>query len=226
VDNRWGRERKAHCKCDFLAGTCANIECPHPLNSRETSSLWIEGWALSKYSFEPYKKTRIGGLIKKIKYSKSKDYSIAQRSSDAKIISDEIIEMIKWLYDPRDLPFDLCICPPSHEMKPLDLPDFICKSISGGSIRYGEKTLVERIPLTTIKAGPKEDRSNKLVNNFVFDCPQDLYPSKGVLIIDDVFDTGATMTGVSRAVSAQFPKIPRFIITAAYIGHMGRISAV
>ena len=161
-----------------------------------------------------------------IKYDKSPAYSLVSRTSDAKIISDEIVKMIKWLYDPSDLPFDLCVCPPSHAIKPLDLPDFICKAISGGSVKYAEKTLIERIPLTTIKAGPKEDRSKKLVDNFVFDCPEALYPSKGVLIIDDVFDTGSTITGVSRAVSAQFPNIPLFVITAAYIGHMGRISAV
>ena len=226
MENRWGLERKARCKCDFPAGTCASIECPHMLNSRETSSLWVEGWALSKYSSEPYKKTRVGGLIKRIKYDKSPDYRLADRTSDAKIISDEIIEMMKWLYDPSDLPFDLCICPPPHEIKPLDLPDFICKAISGGSVKYAEKTLIERIPLSTIKTEPKEDRGKKLVDNFVFDCPEAFYPSKGVLIIDDVFDTGSTITGVSRAVSAQFPNIPRFVITAAYIGHMGRISAV
>ena len=226
MENQWGVERKARCKCDFLAGTCANIECPHLLNSHETSSFWIEGWALSKYSSEPYKKTQIGGLIKKVKYGKSPQYTFAQRASDAKIISDEIIKMIKWLFDPSDLPFDLCVCPPSHEVKPLDLPDFICKAISGGSIKYAEKTIIEKIPLTTIKAGPKADRGKKLVDNFVFDCPKALYPSKGVLIIDDVFDTGSTVTGVSRAVSAQFSNIPRYVITAAYIGHMGRISAV
>ncbi len=226
MENRWGLARKARCKCDFPAGMCANIECPHLLNSRETSSLWTEGWALSKYSSQPHKKTRIGSLVKKIKYDRSPGYSLTERTSDAKIISNEVIEMIKWLYDPTDLPFDLCVCPPSHQIKPLDLPDFICKSISGGSIKYGKKTIIERIPLTTIKVGPKEDRSEKLSDNFVFDCPEPLYPSKGVLIIDDVFDTGSTITGVSRAISAQFPNIPRFVITATYIGRMGRISAV
>ena len=226
MENRWGRDRKARCKCDFPAGTCASIECPHLLNSLETRNLWVEGWALSKYSAEPYKKTRIGGLIKKIKYYKSLDYTIKERNADAKIVSDEIIKMIKWLYDQADLPFDLCVCPPSHEVKPLDLPDFICKAISGGSVKYGAKTLIEKLPLRTIKAGPKEDRSKKLVDNFVFDCPEALYPSRGVLIIDDVFDTGSTVTGVCRAISAQFPNIPRFVVTAAYIGHMGRISAV
>ena len=226
MENRWALERKARCKCDFPAGTCANIECPHLLNSRETRNLWTEGWALSKYSSEPYKKTRIGRLIKKIKYQKSSSYSLADRFSDAKIISDEIIEMIRWLYNPTDLPFDLCICPPPHEVKPLDLPDYICKAISGGSIRYAEGGIIEKIPLSTIKAGPKEDRGQKLVNNFVFECPKALYPRKGILIIDDVFDTGSTLTGVSRAVLAQFPIFPRFVITAAYIGRMGRISAV
>ena len=225
MESRWREGRKARCRCGFLAGTCARIECPHQLINRDTSSLWIDGWALSKYSSDPYKKTPIGGLIKKIKYGKSSDYSLAKRTLDAKFISDEIIKMIKWLYDPSDLPFDICVCPPSHEVKPLDLPDFICKKISGGSVKYVEKALIERIPLTTIKAGPKRERGPKLRDNFVFDCPEDLSPLKGVLIIDDVFDTGSTITGVSRAVSMQFPNIPQFVITAAYIGHMGRVSA-
>ena len=226
MENRWGLEREARCKCDFPAGTCANIECPHLLNSRDTSGLWVEGWALSKYSSEPYKKTHVGSLIKKIKYEKSPEYSLEKRSSDAKLISTQIINMIKWLYNPKDLPFDLCVCPPSHMFKPLDLPDFICRSISGGSIKYAERSIIERIPLSTIKVGPKEERTKKLLDNFVFDCPESLYPAKGILIIDDVFDTGSTVSGVSRAISAQFPNLPRFVITAAYIGNMGKISAV
>ena len=226
MENPWALSRKSRCKCDMPAGTCINIECPHLLNSRETSSFWTEGWALSKYSAEPYKKTGIGGLIKKIKYDKSPEYNLSVRTSDAKKVSDEVIKMIKWLYDSDDLPFDVCVCPPAHQVKPLDLPDFICKSISGGKIKYAQGSIIERMPLSTIKVGPKTDRSSKLVDNYVFDCPEDSYPSKGVLIIDDVFDTGSTVIGVSRAISAQFPKIPRFVITAAYIGQMGRISAI
>jgi len=226
VENLWGKERIARCKCDFVAGTCSNIECPHSLNSKETQSFWIEGWALSKYSIESYKKSSVGGLIKKIKYDKSDSYSLENRILDAKVIANQIIEMIKWLYDPKNLPFDICVCPPPHKIKPLDLPDFICKTLSGGSIKYLNKSIIERIPLSTVMNLPTEERSEKLIDNFIFDCPTDVYPKRGVLIIDDVFQTGSTVKGVSRAIGAQFPGIPCFVITAAYIGHMGRISAV
>jgi hypothetical protein len=226
VDSQKWDRRNIRCRCGYLAGTCARIECPHQLKSGDSSSLWVEGWALSKYSSTPYRKTPIGSLIKRIKYGKSPYYSLAKRTLDAKFISDEIVKMIKWLYDPSNLPFDVCICPPSHQVKPLDLPDFICKKISGGSIKYVENALIERIPLTTIKAGPKQERGPKLRDNFIFDASVDVYPSKGVLIIDDVFDTGSTITGVSRAVSMEFPQIPQYVITAAYIGRMGKVSAI
>ena len=226
MENTWGKERIARCKCDFVAGTCSNIECPHSLNSRETQSFWVEGWALSKYSIESYKKSNIGGLIKKIKYDKSDSYSLENRILDAKIIANQIIGMIKWLYDPKNLPFDICVCPPPHKAKPLDLPDFICEAVSGGSVKYLNKSIIERIPLSTVMNLRKEERNEKLIDNFIFDCPPDIYPKKGVLIIDDVFQTGSTVKGVSRAIGSQFPGIPCFVITAAYIGHMGRISAV
>lgn len=226
MDSQKRARRNVRCRCGYLAGTCARIECPHQIKIQNSDNIWVEGWALSKYSSAPYRKTPIGSLIKKIKYGKSPYYSLAKRTLDAKYISDEIVKMIKWLYDPSDLPFDLCICPPSHQTKPLDLPDFICRKISGGSIKYVENALTERIPLTTIKAGPKHERGPKLRDNFILNAPANVHSSKGILIIDDVFDTGSTITGVSRAVSKQFPQIPQYVITAAYIGHMGRVSAI
>ena len=218
--------RKARCQCDLPVGTCANINCPHSLSSKDTSSFWIEGWALSKYSEEPYVKTHIGNLIKRIKYDRSIEYTEADRNRDAREISNKIIDLIKLLYDPKNLPFDVCICPPSHSEKPLDLAEFICKSISGGSIKFARNSIVERIELDTIKKLPKYERSLKMIDNFVFNPEPTDYPKKGVLLIDDVFDTGSTLMGLSRAVKAEFPNMPRYVITASYIGQMGRIQAL
>lgn len=226
MNNHWASKRTVQCKCGLRLGTCSNIECPHSLLSKEIKNSWVEGWALSKYSEEPYKKTRIGSLIKRIKYDHSIDYLPEDRISDATTITREIIEMIRRLYDPSNLPFDLCVCPPSHEIKPLNLPDFICKKISGGRVKFAEKAIIERMPLKTIKSLPKPERSAKLLDNFVFVCGPDEYPRNGILIVADVFDTGSTITGVSRAVAAEFPNLPRFVLTAAYIGQMGKVSAV
>jgi hypothetical protein len=222
----WLFNRNLKCKCDLPIGTCANIECPHSLSSHDSKGFYDEGWALSKYSVEAYKKTRVGALVKKIKYDKSNSYTLKSRTEDARIISIEMINLLKLLYNPSNLPFDYCVCPPSHDSKPLDLPEFICKSISGGSVQFLNNAIIEKEPLSTIKQLAKEERSAKLVDNFLFDIFERVLRPKGFLVIDDVFDTGSTIKGVCRAIKTQYPQLPIFVLTAAYIGHMGRISAV
>ena len=73
---------------------------------------------------------------------------------------------------------------------------------------------------------PKSDRCIKTIGNYIFKCDQEDRPQKGIVIIDDVFDTGCTIKGISKAISDKFSDVPIFVVTAAYIGQMGRISAV
>jgi hypothetical protein len=218
-------ERKSRCKCDLFAGTCADINCPQRLSNRETENYWTEGWALSKYSALSYERTKIGSIIHNIKYQLN-NYSEPQRKSDADYIKNEIIRMIKWLYNEKDLPFDVCVSPMSHNAKPIDLAEYICTGISGGSVRYLRNTISEKLPLGSMKNIPKPDRCSKTIGNYIFNCREEDRPKKGVLIIDDVFDTGCTIKGISKAISDKFSDVPIFVITAAYIGQMGRISAV
>jgi len=218
--------RAPRCKCDLPAGTCADINCPHSLSSLDNSKFWIEGWACSKYSAKAYVKTPIGNLVKKVKYERDPSYTELERTQDAKKISSKVIEMIKWLYDSKNLPFDICLSPPSHQNKPLDLAQYIAKSISGGSVKYAEKVLVERMELTAVKNMTKYERSIQLLDNFVFDCPEEFYPKKGFLVVDDVFETGSTLKGICRAINQVFPGMPRYVITATYIGQMGKIQAL
>ena len=214
------------CKCDLPAGTCADINCPHSLSSLENSTFWLEGWACSKYSAESFVKTPLGTLVKRVKYERDPSYSDLKRTEDAKKISNKVIDLIKWLYDENNLPFDICINPPSHQDKPLDLAQFIAKSLSGGSIKYADRVLVERMELSAVKNMPKYERSIQLLDNFVFDCPEEFYPKKGFLIVDDVFQTGSTLKGICRAINQAFPNMPRYVITATYIGQMGKIQAL
>jgi len=222
---KYASERKSRCRCDLFAGTCADINCPQRLSSKETENYWAEGWALSKYSAWSFERTKIGSIIHNIKYQTS-GYSEFQRKSDADFIKNEIIKMIKWLYIETDLPFDICVSPMSHINKPLDLARHICLGISGGAIKYLQDSISEKLPLGSMKNIPKHERCIKTVGNYTFNCSDKDIPKKGVLIVDDVFDTGCTIKGISRAISDKFPDVSIFVITAAYIGKMGRISAV
>lgn len=222
---KFATERKSRCKCDLFAGTCADINCPQSLSSKETENYWAEGWALSKYSAWSYERTKIGSTIHNIKYQVS-NYTDFERKSDAEFIKNEIIKMIKWLYNEKQLPFDVCVSPMSHNVKPIDLADYICSGISGGSIKYLRNSITEKIPLGSMKNIPKSDRCIKTIGNYIFKCDQEDRPQKGIVIIDDVFDTGCTIKGISKAISDKFSDVPIFVVTAAYIGQMGRISAV
>lgn len=217
-------ERRSKCKCDLLIGTCADITCPRILPNSDNEIYWIEGWALSKYSAWSDTRTEIGSLIHNIKYQLS-NYSDQQRKSDSNYIKNRIIEMIKLLYNKKDLPFDACLSPLSHNMKPLDLAEFICLGISGGAIKYLKNSISEKESLGSMKDIPKTERCKKTIGNFNFNCTSKDMPRKGILIIDDVFDSGCTIKGISKAITDKFSGMPIFVITASYIGQMGRISA-
>lgn len=218
-------KRNSRCGCGLPAGTCADIRCPKSLNSTDNNEYWVEGWALSKYSVGPTEKTRIGKLVHDIKYQISY-YTDESRRADADEIKNDIIGMIKWLYDPKDLPFDRCVSPISHVQKPLDLAKHICLGISGRSVTYLADSVREKSVLGSMKSIPKQERCAKTIGNYIFACQERLKPQKGVLIVDDVYDTGCTIKGISKAISISYPNLPIFVMTAAYIGHMGRIGAV
>lgn len=218
-------KRNARCGCGAPAGTCADIRCPKSLNREENKQYWIEGWALSKYSVSSTERTKIGKLVHDIKYQIS-DYTDEARRADADVIKNDIIGMIKWLYDPKNLPFDRCVSPISHVQKPIDLAKHICLGISGGSVTYLPDSISEKNALGSMKNISKQERCAETIGNYIFESPAGHVPKKGVLIVDDVFDTGCTIKGISSAISAKYPKIPIFVMTAAYIGHMGSIGAV
>lgn len=222
---KFAAERKSRCECDLWAGTCADINCPQRLSNKETENYWTEGWALSKYSAWSDERTKIGSKIHNIKYQ-GNNYPERQRKSDANYIKNEIIKMIKWLYNEKDLPFDVCVSPMSHNLKPLNLAEYICAGISGGSIKHLRNTFSEKSPLGSMKNIPKPERCSKTIGNYIFECREEDKPKKGILIIDDVFDTGCTIKGMSQAISDKFSDVPVFVITAAYIGNMGKISTI
>lgn len=217
--------RSSRCGCGLPAGTCSDIRCPKSLNGRDSKQYWVEGWALSKYSVDQTERTRIGKLVHDIKYQIS-NYSDEARHNDADLIKNDIIGMIKWLYDPKNLPFDSCVSPISHVQKPLDLARHICLGISGGSVTYLVDSIREKEILGSMKNIPKPERCAKTIGNYIFERKEKFMPKKGILIIDDVFDTGCTIKGISKAISAKYPDLPIFVMTAAYIGHMGSIGAV
>jgi predicted amidophosphoribosyltransferase len=153
-------------------------------------------------------------------------YTNRDRVKDSRWVADQIIALIKQLYDTTQLPFDACVCPPAHKEKPIDLADFICQRISGGSVTYLKGLVRDRDSHQSALGIPKSERLGVLSDGFVVSPPANFTPKKGILLVDDIFDTGATLKGVSNAIALLYPDLPRYAITATYIGHMGKIQAL
>jgi predicted amidophosphoribosyltransferase len=42
-------------------------------------------------------------------------------------------------------------------------------------------------------------------------------PKHGLLVIDDVYDSGSTLEEVCRALQAEYPEIPKYVITLTHL---------
>lgn len=142
-----------------------------PLHAPE----WVEGWAMDNY-FESDMQTftPLAHLIRHHKYGKQEN---------AKELSRMLGAFIDTVWP--SLPFDVVV-PVTGQLtneiaKHLDLPEF----------------LLTKLDTTKVKFTPHEGRERSL-NNFMSDAVE---AKKGILVVDDIFDSGFSMRGACRALA-------------------------
>ena len=60
-------------------------------------------------------------------------------------------------------------------------------------------------------------RTENRRKDYLIDDATLLAQSKGILFIDDVYDTGATMRVCAELINAIRPELPKYFLTVAYI---------
>ena len=202
------------CACGSPLGECLSPGCPIWLGDPYGRQPWKVGWALSEYSGSVAHDTRMGRLVNTAKYG-SRPYAVRLKAADE--TAERLMSFINYLGDSH-FQFDACITAPSHSLKELDLAEHLCKRISAGfgaldlsPLLFGRSQVQPMKSIPTPEARVRQlDESLKLNVSDMRDSP------RAVLIVDDVFESGATATVIARNIAAAWPQARIEVVTATH----------
>lgn len=186
------------------------------LATRFPESYWEDGWALSHYS-KAGQKTSLGQLIHTAKYNQYITTNLEERISAANEILDAVKEFIRIKYPINQRPFNAVICPPSNLEKIFDLTHYLASNLTAGGIEDISDCLRKTRGLPSMKSLSGKQRSIELAGAYEFIQPQNTQDISGILILDDVLDTGATSREIASVLRTTLPAIPRYYLSVTYL---------
>ena len=219
---------RCSCKPRAEFGKCNNLE--HPLKLEWITSSYakyIECWALGKYTLKDsdiakYKiKNKIPGRLKYGQLIYDYKYIDSNESKDKSII--EILKSVKFFitgYFPGNfVAFNAILPIPPTSPKSRTIPFEISKELS----RNGLKNCKDFISVTNKAIKPSKDLKTKpekianLQGKFVIGDAGILNGVTGILVIDDVYEQGATAEVILELINDIAPNMPKYFLSVAYL---------
>ena len=193
---------------------------------------FVEGWALGKYSGKLIDKSsnshtqygylKYGKLVHDYKYG-----SYKMEGADGKNLRTEIVvELTKSVdyflngYFPAALRcFDTVIPIPSSRGSLFTIQDEICSHLSKKGFRLARNTVHVKSKgrIATKNIPGLQDRLKSVGARYELGKPGTLQKAKGLLLIDDIYETGATLRTTVEILNKVVPTIPKFFLTICYI---------
>jgi predicted amidophosphoribosyltransferase len=219
---------RCSCKPKSEFGKCSNLEHPLKLEWMTSSyAKYIECWALGKYTLKhsditKYKiKNKIPGRLKYGQLIHDYKYIDSNESKDKSII--EILKSVKYFltgYFPKNfIAFNATLPIPPTSPKSRTIPFEISKELS----RYGLKNCKDFISVTNkvIKSSKdlktKPEKIANLQGKFVIGDADILNGVTGILVIDDVYEQGATAEVILELINDIAPNMPKYFLSVAYL---------
>jgi predicted amidophosphoribosyltransferase len=177
-------------------------------------SYWIDGWALDAYTnFSG--KTTIGELINISKYQ------LKDRPEEAAERAAPLLQMLKSflvkMYPYSRRPFDCLVYPPSNETRKFQLTEYLGNGLATSQVQNRASEVIKVKPHSTVKNMSGKERVSLLPHTMSVKPDLSRPRPKGVLIIDDVLETGNTAKEVCRALEEAWSGIPRYYVALSYL---------
>ncbi len=187
------------------------------------NKLWEKGISLSLYSrsWDPISQeqdfTELGKLVREFKYSK---FLKPERGLEiTKIFANEVQRVLK-LSEKQDAhEFNSLIAIPSNRVNANSLPTAVSHELSARFpwLKNDSKYLVKNHAIEVVKNLPVEQRAEKLRGAYATKPDYNLQNVTGFLVIDDVYQSGATLKEVCRTLKRINPQIPRYVLTMTHL---------
>lgn len=225
----FGTNPNFKCPCKKTIGTCSNID--HPKKMEWLVGPFVEGWSLGKYSRKKkedssendlhYGHRKYGQLINKYKYQ-APNLPVAEMNDLRQAVMNKInseVENFILGYFPRYLrEFDTVIAVPSKTGKRETIQNSICEYLGMRGFKNLTGILViNEFSNTATKNIELKLRSQNLDNVFKLIDKDRLKVSRGILLVDDVYESGATLKKCVGLIDKEVPLIKKFFLTVAYL---------
>ena len=180
---------------------------------------WDIGLSLGPYrTGEEHTITPLGTRIRDYKYWDRTSEELESLASD---ITMKALEVLWERFEAPPFRYLVAI-PPNHKGKP-SLPRYVCQSIAK---RYPElfedksNSITRQRELDSVKGVYKGSRAQYVKGAWEIDSSAFPKPpaGSGVLILDDVYDTGSTMREMSRTVRRAFKRdVAQYVLTLSHV---------
>lgn len=180
------------------------------------SKLWVKGYAISMYSkgydwVEGQDFTELGQAVHKFKY-----YTSLSTQDRDKILNFCLIAFKRALEEKfgKEPPFNLIVAAPPNRVGAHSLPPLIAKGLaeqSGGSLVDVGTSLTKVKDVPVLKNLDSTGKAIALSDAYLFkaNLPE---PRRGILIVDDIYDSGATLRFIARAINVNYPNLPKYVM--------------
>lgn len=229
------------CSCGIRIGTCKDLEHPRRFTEylANNHQKYIERWGLSKYTIwqnetstlnSQQGDTRIGSLIYDFKYRKRANSPKGEplTSIEIKEIQDKSFEQIYKSteyfinnYFPKHMrEFDSVVAVPSTRGTLRTIPDEICTKLRDHDLIYLKDII--QVTDAKIEEGKTQNihgfvnKAEKLKNKLTLGKTKGFGSIQGVLVIDDVYQTGATARRILEILNQIVPNVPKYFLAVAF----------
>jgi predicted amidophosphoribosyltransferase len=187
------------------------------------NKLWTNGISLSLYSksWDPINReqdfTELGKLVSEFKYSRSLS---PQRGLDiTRVFAEEVAKVLKLTAEKDSHLFNSLIAIPPNRANANSLPKAVAHELSEKFtwLINDSKYLVKNHEIAVIKNLPVEERAEMLRGAYSTDSEYDLRHFTGFLVLDDIYQSGATLKEVCRTLKRAHPEVPRYVLTMTHL---------
>lgn len=192
---------------------------------QEYEGLWTWAQTIDQYSF-PYDGenggnfTEVGQRIRSFKYS-GRGVDVA-KDQIASYFAGRVMELIKnelTTFFKVFPPFDVCVAVPANRDPQISLPVEVCKALSNFYpwLKDGSLGIEKKQSGLVMKHVVEAQRAEKIAG--LYSINQKFIPevNTGFLVIDDIYETGASIKELCRTLKKSYPDKPIYVVAFAHL---------
>ena len=193
---------------------------------------FIEGWALGKYSGKLDEKStkthteygylKYGKLVHDYKYESFKlaeSSGALMRNSIMLEINSSVDYFLNGYFPFNRRDFNTVLAVPSSRGSTSTIQSEICRHLveNGFKEAIGAVYVKDKGRIATKNISGFQERLKSVGARYELGKSNDLQSAKGLLLIDDIYETGATLRATVDILNEVVPGIPKYFLTVTYI---------